>query len=230
MKKETYNILVNLWSVSIGITFVFATFLQSREKYYILYQSEKTHFFFAIILLIMTFVVFFMYAIATKREMIMLKDYLNEKRVPRLKTSVFINIFGLAIIFGFLISFSDKIFNYCIVLILLKLMDIYGDWQVLKNIKPLINKELRDGNKPKKELDVILIINKFYFDNPTILREIIIYTLYWIGLCFALAYTILEETLYQNISYLIIVMSMLINEVIIQYWRMKRDKKIYLLE
>lgn len=230
MKKKTYSLLVDLWGISIGISFVIATFFQSKDKYCTLFQTDKTYFYFAITLLIVTICVFFLYAIATKREMIMLKDYLDEKEVPRLRTDIFIIIFGLAVLFGFLISFTDNIFYYSIVLILLKTMDIFGDWHVLKSIKPLINKELNNSGIDSKKLNIVLIINKFYFDNPTILRDVIILSLYWIGLCFALSFAILDEILYRNLSYSIIISSMIFNEIIIHFWRIKRDKKLYPLE
>jgi len=209
--------------------FFTASTIQSWRKFSEIYYIDRIHFFFSIFLAIVAFSLFIIYAIETYRELNLLNDYLDAKLSPRVKSKTFLTILILAIFFGILISTSHLIIAYSLILVTYNLFDLWGGWQVSKAIKPLIEKKLKK-EVHNEEREIVTALYDYYFNNPTSQRVVTIMFFNWGAVCIGIIFYFLQETLYRNIAYLLIISNVIIGEIIIYIWRRKRDKIIYLNE
>ena len=108
-KSKQYDVLALLWVAGIAITFFVASALQSWGKFSLLYESDKLHFALSIGVALMTFSLFVGYAVATHHELSLLRDYIGESEAPRIMPKTYIAVVLLALVFGLLVTISDKI-------------------------------------------------------------------------------------------------------------------------
>ena len=215
-----------LWTTGLALTLFAASAFQSWPKYTNLLKQDPFHFILSILLALFSFGLFVAYAIATHYELNILKDYLDEKDVPRVMPKTYLVVIGLAILFGALISVSDKLVIYSSIMVSYNLFDLWGCWQVAKQIgSPLEKKLAISQDKPYKQ--ALQNIKYFYFGNPIFPRIVTIMFINWIVVCLSLAYFLTNNELLRNIGYIIILINIAVGEIIIHRWR---AKSIYILK
>jgi len=139
------------------------------------------------------------------------------EEIPRIKSIVyFIGIF-MAIIFASLPGLSCYLLLYCIFMIIFEILDTWGATIVHRNIWIEYIKEIEeeDGKKDERK-----IWADFYFKNPTFLRTTLILINYFIALIILIQYTD------KYISYIIMILTIICGNIIIQLWRRKRDQDL----
>ncbi len=226
IKNNPYKTYIALWGI--GLTFVFfvASTIQSWSKFLEIFEVDKLHFFLSLTLAIVCFILLIIYSIETYKELNLLNDFLDGKRASRVQSKTYLTVIAIAIFFGALISITHMIIVFSIVIVFYNLFDIWGGWQVDKNIRPLIESKLKEKNEQEVE-NIVIAIKNFYFKNPTMQRDITIMFVNWIAISFSIVFYFTSENMYRNIAYTIIITNIIIGEIIIYYWRRKRDKIIY---
>ena len=228
-KNSPYKTYITLWAIGLSFVFFTAATIQSWTKFSEIYLIDKIHFFLSISLAVVAFFLFIIYSIETYRELNLLNDYLDSKLSPRVKSKTFLTILILAIFFGTLISISHLIIAYSLILVVYNLFDLWGGWQVKKIIRPLIKNKLKK-EVHKEEREIVTALYDYYFNNPTFQRVVTIMFFNWGAVCISIIFYFLNDSLYRNIAYVLIIFNIIIGEIIIYIWRRKRDKIIYLNE
>ena len=218
---------------AIGLTMVVAvvSLLGSFKQFEELLKHDTLHFGESVGLVILSIGLFLQYWWNSSYELDMLTEHLGELNTPRIKIQTYIVIICLGIFFGILISFSHKILIYCVFIIVYSLFDLWGSWQVLKSIAPLIKKRL-GVEKLDQERRIIETIHEYYFSNPTLQRIVTIMFFSWIAFAFALLaiYEKSSSRILQFVAYLTIGLNIVVSELIITIWRRRRNRVIEALE
>ncbi|MFA5353643.1 MAG: hypothetical protein WC291_05395 [Thermodesulfovibrionales bacterium] len=231
-KTSSFETLNTLWMTALAITFFVATLIPSWGKYIEIFQKDKMHFAESTTLAIVTFILFLRYAIACHYELGMLADHVDESSAPRIRAKTYVVIMSLALFFGVLISVSDKILIYAVLIVIYNLIDLWGGFQVQKILRPLIDERI-GAEKSQQEIEILRTIDCYYFQNPTLQRIVTIMFVNWIAVCSALISSYEEKGLsqiYRDIAYLILVLNIIISELFIFIWRKKRDNAIERIE
>jgi len=226
-KRRTYESFTLLWTTGLAITLFATSAFQSWSKYTNILKQDLSHFILSILLALFSFCLFVAYAIATHHELILLKDYIyiDEDNVTRVMPKTYLVIIGLAILFGALIAVSDKLVIYSSIMVAYNLFDLWGGWQVAKQIGLLLEKKLAI-TQDEKYKHALQTIKHFYFGNPTLPRIVIIMFFNWIVVCLSLAYYLTNNELLRNIGYIIILINIAAGEIIIHRWRFKSIYKL----
>jgi hypothetical protein len=225
-QRRIYDSLLSLWGITLALFLAVTTLLLSWNKYILLMQSDMNLFILSSLLAVITFGLFVAYATATHLELNLLRDYLGEDHVPRVMPRTYLAAFGLAIIFSVLLSITEKLFAYSIIMVFYNLFDLWGNWQVAQHIRPAIDDKLKTTKDTKQKQD-LKTINDFYFGNPTLPRVVTIMFMNWIVVCLALSYMFTKNELLRNGGYILLVVNITIGEIVVHYWRFK---SIYKLE
>jgi hypothetical protein len=203
-----------------------AALIASWNKYVEMFEHDQLHFFESAILALLTFGLFIRYWIACNDELSMLTYYLDEPPTLRVKSKTYAVIILLAIFFGILMSSADRIIVYAALIVTYSLLDMWGSWQVLRAIEPLIDHKLATAEGDQRK--IVLYIRKYYFSNPTLQRIVTIMFASWIALVFAIMarYEKERSVSYEAVAYSILILNIVISEAVIALWRKKRDDAI----
>ncbi len=223
--KRSHESLTLLWATGLAITLFVTSVFQSWSKYADILKQDVVYFIFSMLLAIFSFGLFIMYAIATHHELNLLKDYLGEEDIPRVMPKTYLVIIGLSVLFGILIAVSDKLIIYSSIMVCYNLFDLWGGWQVSKQIGPSIDKKLA-SNQNKAYKQSLQTIKQFYFTMPTLPRVVTIMFINWIVVCLSLTYLLTSNELFRNTGYIILLMNIAFGEVIIHRWRVKSIYKL----
>lgn len=225
-KRGVYDSLSTLWAISLGLFLAVTTLSLSWNKYISLMQTDKDLFILSSLLALFSLGLFIAYATATNHELNLLKDYLSEGQIPRIMPKTYLAAFGLAILFGILISVTENLLVYSSIMVSYNFFDLWGNWQVSKHIGPAIDNKLKTAKSTKLKQD-LQTINDFYFRNPTLPRIVTIMFMNWIVVCLALTYIFTKNELLRNAGYILLFVNIAIGEIVVHYWRFK---SIYKLE
>lgn len=165
-------------------------------------------------------------AAATHHELDLLRDYIGESEAPRIMPKTYIAVVLLALVFGLLITVSDKILWYSLVLVTYNLADLWGSWQVARILDPMIRRA------DAKALDsddrrAVETIRHFYFDNPPLPRIVTMMFFNWVAVCCALSFRFTGLPVYRNAAYVIVLATTIGGGIVIQWWR---ARSIYTLD
>jgi len=217
-KPRTVESLNLLWGAAIALTLFSVSFFLSWAEFRALYDSDRIYFAVSTGLALVTFALFCAYVIATHTEIILLNQYLGEEAIPRVKPKVYLITFGLAILFGALIALSRNLLTYSAVMVGYNLFDLWGNWEVARQIGPPIEKKLQsrlDGEAKHG----LLTLRDFYFRNPTIPRVVTIMFVNWIVVCLALSHYFTNDTSFRNLGYGLLLANIVVGEAVIHFWR-----------
>jgi hypothetical protein len=192
----------------------------------LLYESDKLHFALSIGVALTTFSLFVGYAVATHHELSLLRDYIGDSEAPRIMPKTYIAVVLLALVFGLLITVSDKILWYSLVLVTYNLADLWGGWQVARMLEPMI-KRAEAKTLDSEDRSAVETIRHFYFDNPTLPRIVTMMFFNWVAVCFALSFRFTGLPVYRNAANVIVLVTTIGGEIVIQWWR---ARSIYRLD
>lgn len=188
-------------------------------------HTDKVHFIFAVLLAIFSFGLLILYVIATHHELNLLNDYLGEDDIPRIMPKTYLVALGLAILFGALMSVTEKLLIYSIIMVSYNLFDFWGNWQVAKYIKLPLEKKLKASQDQELSQALQTIID-FYFGNPTLPRIVTIMFVNWIVVCLTLAYFYTNNEVLRNGGYALILVNIAVGEIVVHRWRFKTIYKL----
>jgi len=169
-KPRTVESLNLLWGAAIALTLFSVSFFLSWAEFRALYDSDRIYFAVSTGLALVTFALFCAYVIATHTEIILLNQYLGEEAIPRVKPKVYLITFGLAILFGALIALSRNLLTYSAVMVGYNLFDLWGNWEVARQIGPPIEKKLQsrlDGGGEARITDPARLLLSESYDSES---------------------------------------------------------------
>lgn len=225
-KRRIYDSLNSLWAITLALFLAALTLFLSWNKYASLMNTDKNLFILSSLLALLTFGLSIGYATATHYELNLLKDYIGEDSISRIMPKTYLVAFGLAILFAALISVTEKLIIYSIIMVSYNLFDLWGNWQVAHYLGPALDNKLKTTKNSKLKQD-LQTINDFYFGNPTLPRVVTIMFMNWIVVCLALSYIFTKNELLRNGGYILLFVNITIGEIVIHYWR---SKSIYKME
>jgi len=137
----------------------------------------------------------------------------------------YIVIILLALVFGVLVATSDRILLYSSVLVVYNLADLWGGWQVARMLDPMLKRVEAKDLDPEDRV-AIDTIRGFYFGYPTLPRIVTMMFFNWIAVCFALSFRFTGQSSYRTTAYIIVLLTMISGETVIQWWRMRSIYKL----
>jgi hypothetical protein len=219
-KRRPYDVLIIIWAAGLTITLFATAFFQSWDKFVRLFTVDRSHFFLSSSLAVTTFALFLVYIIASLHELTLLTDYLQESDTPRIMPKTYVVAFCLAIFYGVLLAVSDKILIFSAAIVTYNLLDLWGSWQIMQTLSPIIEKRL-NSELESEERTAIETIHKFYFTNPWLPRIVTIMFVNWIAVSLSLCFYFTKNDAFRNIAYIVIMLNIIGGEIAIHYWRIK---------
>lgn len=217
-RPRTVESLNLLWGAAVALTLFSVSSFLSWTDFRALYDSDRLHFALSATLALVTFALFCAYIIATHSEITLLNEYLGEESIPRVKPKVYLIAFGLAILFGALIALSRNLLAYSAVMVSYNLFDLWGNWEVAKQIGPPIERRLQ-AKQDEHVKQGLRTLQDFYFRNPTIPRIVTIMFANWIVVCLSLSYYCTDDKSFRNFGYGLLLANIVIGEMVIYFWR-----------
>lgn len=216
---EQYVEYVN-WAI--GITFSVVAFLLSKEEILELLQTDIIKGIFSIALLLITGMVFILYAKSVRHELDIM-DYIldSEKiRVNDLSGNAFLFVILLSISFGFLIAFSTNILYYSVIVIIYTIIDLFGLGVVIRNLTTQFKRNVFRHVTAKKEADILF---DYYIGHPLHTRVAMLLVLRCIAFVLSIYTLFTGNMLGDIIAYIIIILTFIVSESVIYFWRKSRD-------
>jgi hypothetical protein len=224
-KAKQYEILNLLWGTGIAMMFFVASVLQSWHKFAELFAKDQLHFWLSVVVAVVSFSLFIAYAVATHHELNLMRDYLGETDAPRIMPKTYIVVVLLALVFGALVTVSDKILLYSMILVTYNLADLWGNWQVARMLAPIIRRaEAR--NLDQEDRRAVETMRDFYFQNPTLPRIVTMMFFNWAAVCLAVSFHFTGLPAYRNASYALVLLTTIGGEAVIQWWRFRSIYKL----
>ena len=223
-KKEIVSTLNMLIGIGISILIIgIGRLLFSEEERKLIFLEDRVEGFLIIILFVTTLIWGILYFYTVYKELRLLKYYLNVKYISPISLEVFIDAIFLSACFGGLLVFFNILEYYIICAIFLEIFDVWGWTIIRKNIFNEYISEIKENkNRDKKENKKKDELGKYYLYNPIAFRSSIIMVLFF------LSYILLTQYGNKYASYLIMILTILISNAVIELiWRRKRDKIIY---
>lgn len=213
--ESSLNLLI---VIGIGILILgIGIALTSLEKYTKIFEQDTVEGILIVILLISTIGWGSLYIFTVVNELRLLRRFFNVKKISSIKSIVYIIGFFMAITFAALIGFSYNLLLYCIFAIIFEILDTWGATIIHKNIYLEYIEEIGEEDNKK---DGRKAIADFYLKNPTFLRTTLI-----LVSCFV-ALIILIQYANKYVSCVIMILTIICGNIIIQLWRSKRDENL----
>jgi len=200
---------IAIYILGIGLAFA------SIEKYFIIFRLNKIEGILSVILLICTIGWGIYYIYTVHNELGLLGRFFNVRKISRIKPNVFFIGVFMTITFALLIGFSYNLILYCVLAIIFEIFDILGGKIIHKNIKTEYIEEIGKEDSKKDERKIIA---DFYLNNPTFLRTNLILISFFIALI------MLIQKTDKYIPYIIIILTIIVGNIIIELWRRKTNK------
>lgn len=215
-KKEIVSTLNMLLKGGASISIIgIGRLLFSWEEIKLIFLEDRVEGFLIIILFVTTLIWGILYFYSVYKELRLLEYYLNVKYISPISLELFIVAIFLSICFSSLLAFFTILEYYIICAILLEMFDVWG-WTIIR--KNVFNEHISEIKKNKKKDELA----KYYLYNPIAFRTTIIIVLFF------LSYILLTQYGNKYASYLIMILTILISNAVIELiWRRKRDKIIY---
>lgn len=200
-----------IYVLGIGIAFA------SLEKLITIFKQDKVEGILIVFLLISTIGWGIFYLYTAHNELELLSRFFNVKKISRIKPIVYFIVVFMTITFALLIGFPYNLLIYCILAIIFEIFDIWGATIIHKNLYLEYIAEIGEKDNKKDERKIIV---DFYIKNPTFLRTTLILVSFFVALIILIQYT------NKYISYIIMILTIICGNVLIQLWRSKRDEDL----
>jgi hypothetical protein len=221
---KIYEQLRDYLNWGIGITVCIAALLLSKDKLVQLYYNQPVTAAFSTALLVTTFVWFFMYVQASRRELDMLDSAFDSDRIERWKGVVLPTVVGLSLLFGCLIAFSTNILIYSALVPLQSVLDLFGQVTINRNLNILVREKQFRGAEGERKGQILFL---YYVEKPHLLRVSLILVVFCGAFGLAVTSHFLRQPTYGYISYSAIIAAIVIGEIVIRRWRKERDKDFW---
>jgi hypothetical protein len=180
----------------------------------------------SVLLLFLTLILIFLWRGACKGELQMLHDYFKgQARFPG-RLSVILLTIGLAIFLLIMAYYSNDIVIFSAIFVCFKLLEIWGLWTRDRKLRETIKNICPDMSCSSKNLEAI---TEYYQENPQVQLAATILFLSFVSLLLGVLGTFETTPIKRSLfsaSYIIILITICINEIIYYKWRKKRDKDL----
>ncbi len=227
-----YNVLRFIINIGFAISISSATYFLSRRKIIInkipVSNTSASVRIFSYILFFVTILWFISYLYTVISELELMHLFFDHKATELNKTLFkesfsFKNLLivsGLSLSFGILISYTSNLIIYCTTVVIFEIFDIVGGLSIKKSLLYYRNDESYANNKKQK------IILDYYLSNPTLSRVITIFVLFLISLCFSVIYFYYKFIILEYVTYILLIITITVGEIVIWRWRSVRNKKL----
>lgn len=210
-----------------AITLGVAAFLLSKGKIAEQYNQDPIKGIFSSVLLAMTAFWFFSWIYAEFKELALLDSAFESEKIKRLSGLIFPIAIALSLIFAALIAFSTNILVYSGVLTLLSVSDLYGQITVNRNFLHLFNNRQFRSKAGEQEAQILFF---YYIERPMLARIALMLVFFCGAFILAAMAHFVNNAVYRYASYLVIIITIIVNEIVIYSWRRKRDRALAVIE
>ena len=219
--KKKYNTLKSYINISVGISISTAFFILSYDNIVEEINNDLVRGILIILLLLVSLGWYANYLFTNITDLETYSSLNLVEKISSLSIKEFWLIMILSLLFGALISSSTNILIFSAISVTLELFDIFGDIKVMSNLNNILLRENFYGGK--KENKILIAIYDFWFNNPTLQRDILILFFFFVSLISAIINFYTDIKFFNYLSYTICILTIVLSEFIIYKWRKKRD-------
>ena len=226
-RKTIHGTWKQMIHIMTAIGIAVALFLLSKDKFIATIKSNPLNNFVVVVLLIVTIYWFAIYIYIMYTELGLLNEYLNASLAPRPDSPTFLRIAALGAGFGVMLAFTTNLFIYCATAVIFQFVNVFHTKNIIEEISEIIK---QDTLASKKRKVGITYLYDYYVKKPLILRDSIILALFFITFVLSVLNTHIKEEWLRQLSYFLLIITIVSGEVIISRWRSHRNKRFYKLE
>lgn len=223
-KKSQIELLRQYFQFGLGLMIAIAFALMSFNKFTLLLHNDLYYGIFSILLFVLTCIWFAGWIYFDHEELQYFEDYIDTNKFKRLHINPFISALLIALLCGILLTISDNLKYYIPLATVNFLIATIGYSGIHHKLLLYYIDIKNEKHSPTHELCEYYLHRPFYLvDTITILFLAIAY----------ITIIISEKNglkLYFYIAYCLTIITIFLHELILWSWRIRRDRKISLLE
>jgi hypothetical protein len=219
IRETTHEILRVIIQVGIGLSVAFLGIFFDKTEFINALNGDPIDTILILLLLFATLAWFSNYVYVNIQDVEVLpKDFPNIKSSVLTLSAVFLMI-GTSLSFGMLLATIHRIKTFLCAASIFSILDLTSDIGVLK----LMSHGLYGEQKATKAQQIHY---RFYFQRPTLFRDVISLSCFVIPLIVCYLFNIQLNRIISIFLYLLCISSILVTEIIIMRWRLTRNKEL----